>query len=373
MDIFYRPLYRIITLACLITALSTGLTRANLVISPIWDSSISNDLNASQITNTILQALANYQATFSNNITVTIQFQEMGGGLGESTTFFNIISYQLYRSHLASHQTTINDTNALSHLPNTTTNPVNNAIMTYVNLATGRAIGLNGITSDGFDGNNVGWNSPTNYDAQIALNTSQMNLSRAVTNAAKYDLLDVAEHEIDEVLGIGSALTEVNSGFPFPTDHADPEDFFRYDQNGIRSFTTNSTAQSYFSIDGKTLYARFNQTFGDDFNDWFGPGDGSPVRVQDAVGTPGKAVNLNVELIVLDTLGYNLLIPRMTVTRLNRTNSTIAWLPATPGYLLTESTNIASTNWLNSSSGTNNPVTITNVIPRVKFYRLDHE
>jgi hypothetical protein len=373
MDAFYRHLSKIASAVCtVILLLCSNSTRANLTIVPIWDSTITTDPNASQITNTILQACAVYQATFSDNVTVYITFQEMSGGLGESSTYYNVISYQLYRSHLASDASTVYDTNALAHLPNTTTNPVNNAIDTDLSLPTGRAIGLTGETIDGL-GDLVDWDSSASSpDATIYLNTSSMNLSRANTNALLWDLMDVTEHEINEVLGIGSALSDVNGNLPFPSGYASPEDFFRYDQNGNRSFTTNSTAQAYFSLDGKTLYARFNQTFGGDYNDWYSFfGGGNPPRVQDAFTLPGQTPDLNVELIVLDVLGYHLLIPKMTIAKAGAHQQTISWSPAPPGFILTESTNLLSTNWINSISSITNPVTVTTT-NGVKFYRLNH-
>ncbi len=362
---------KIISAVCIAILLSGAIARANLVITPTFDSTITTDPSANAITNTILQAIANYQATFSDNMTVFITFSEMNTGLGQSSTAFNQISYAQFRSHFASDATTIYDTNALAHLPVGTTNPVNNIAVTDVTLAEGRALGFSGVTSSGL-GTFVSWaSSADSPDGQISLNTSIMNLSRASTNASLYDLMAVAEHEMDEVLGIGSALTDVNDGLPFPTSEAAPEDFFRYDQNGNRSFTTNASSQAYFSLDGKTLYARFNQTFGGDYNDWFSNSGGHPPRVQDAFATAGATPSLNVELIVLDTLGYNLIIPKMTLTRITTNKESISWSPSVPGFILTENTNLANTNWLNSVSGTNNPATVTNTVP-IKFYRLDH-
>ena len=365
-------LSKIIVAAFAAILLFTGAARANLTIIPSFTGTLTNDPNSNAITNTILQAIAMYQATFSDNVTVFITFTNMSGGLGESSTALNQISYSQFRSHLASDATTIYDTNALAHLPAGTTNPVNNVSVTDVNLAEGRALGFSGITSSGL-GFNVSWTSSAGSpDGIIFLNTSIMNLSRASTNASKYDLLGVVEHETDEVLCIGSALSAVNDGDPFPTSEAAPEDFFRYDQNGNRSFTTNASAQAYFSLDGKTLYAQFNENFGGDYNDWFSfPSGGHPPRVQDAYATPGATPDLNVELITLDALGYNLIIPKMTLTRVSKNVESISWTPSVPGFLLTENTNLATTNWVVAASNTNNPALITNNVP-VKFFRFDH-
>lgn len=47
----------------------------------------------------------------------------------------------------------------------------------------------------------------------------------------------------------------------------------------------------------------------------------------------------------------------------------ISWTPATPGYLLQESTSLNPTEWLNAPSGASNPVTVP-AGPPAKFYRL---
>jgi hypothetical protein len=49
--------------------------------------------------------------------------------------------------------------------------------------------------------------------------------------------------------------------------------------------------------------------------------------------------------------------------------ATISWTPATPGFVLQENFNLATTNWLNSPSGATNPVVVPAAVP-AKFYRL---
>jgi hypothetical protein len=133
-----------------------------------------------------------------------------------------------------------------------------------------------------------------------------MNLSRmGPQDPAKYDLMAVVSHEIDEALGFGSALNGHNNGDPAPTGPVFPEDLYRYHQNGTRTFDTNINTQAFFSIDGgATDLARFNQTVGGDFSDWFSTGSHTP-QVQDAFGTPGAQPNLGVELTGLDVIGYD--------------------------------------------------------------------
>jgi len=52
-------------------------------------------------------------------------------------------------------------------------------------------------------------------------------------------------------------------------------------------------------------------------------------------------------------------------------SATISWTPATPGFALQENLNLATTNWVNSPSGTTNPIVVPATAP-AKFYRLQH-
>jgi hypothetical protein len=47
----------------------------------------------------------------------------------------------------------------------------------------------------------------------------------------------------------------------------------------------------------------------------------------------------------------------------------ISWTPATPGFVLQETTSLSPSNWINSPSGATNPITVP-AVPPAKFYRL---
>jgi hypothetical protein len=84
-----------------------------------------------------------------------------------------------------------------------------------------------------------------------------------------------------------------------------PEDLFRFDSSGHRSFTAGGD-DAYFSIDGgATLLARFNQTSGGDYGDWWSTGS-HDTEVQDAFATPGATPDPDIELTALDVIGYDL-------------------------------------------------------------------
>lgn len=262
----------------------------HLVIIPTFDASIKDDPQAATIEATIDTAISQYDTTYATPITVKIYFEE-GPGLGGSNTPHYFYSYYDYRKAFAAHVATADQRSALASLPLGTTNPVTGGKDIDLTQANARALGFR--THSGSDG-------------VIVLTTSEMNLTRANSDPNKYSLQDVAEHEIDEVLGIGSDLDGLANGEAVPKKAAvTDEDLFRYSKHGGRSYTTASDAGSYFSDDGgKIDLARFNQDAEGDFGDWFSVSGDQVPQVQDAFGTPGVYVKLGVELTVLDVLGW---------------------------------------------------------------------
>jgi hypothetical protein len=256
-------------------------------IVPTFDSSITSDANAAAIITTIQSAIAVYEQTFADPIIVNITFDEFSSGLGQSLSTFTTIRYSSYLADLTADATSADDFTALANLPTGSRNPVNNGRTLDIHTALLRALGVSDFTLS---------------DGTISLNTSLMNLSvDGPQNPSKYSLFAVAQHEIDEVLGLGSSLF----GATVPANIS-PEDLFRYDQSGSRSYTTSTSAQAYFSLDGVTDIARFNQDGIADFGDWYSPGDQTP-QVQDAYGTPGSTPTLGpAEIKALDVTGYTI-------------------------------------------------------------------
>jgi hypothetical protein len=263
----------------------------HLVILPTFDAPILNDANAAMIEATINKAIAEYESIYATPITVKIEFTE-GDGLGSNNTPPITVSYASYLKAFAAHVKTADQRTALATLQAGKTNPVTGGKNVTLTQANARALGFR--THSGWDGT-------------VTLTTSEMNLTRQNVDPNLYDLQNVTEHEIDEVLGMGSNLDGLNNGDKISKGYAiSPEDLFRYAKRGGRSYTTANSANSYFSIDaGRTHLARFNQNAGGDFGDWFSvSGDQTP-QVQDAFGTPGGSVKLGTELTVLDVIGWD--------------------------------------------------------------------
>jgi PEP-CTERM motif len=268
---------------------------ASFIITPIFDTSITSDSNAVAIEAAINSAIGIYQNTFSDNITVTIQFQEMSSGLGQSSTAFANVTYASYLSALTADASTSADATAVASLGVTANNPVNGDASINVKTANLRAVGINVLPP---------------VDGTISLNTHITDIGSSDTTG-QYSLSATAMHEIDEVLGLGSALPTP------PLSTIFPEDLFRYDGSGGRSFAENASCVSpptaFLSIDGTTLLAQFNNCDnGGDYGDW----QSSPLplgvnpQVQDAFASPGASPTLGInEITALDVIGYDSLSP----------------------------------------------------------------
>jgi hypothetical protein len=62
--------------------------------------------------------------------------------------------------------------------------------------------------------------------------------------------------------------------------------------------------------------------------------------------------------------------PLLSITAAGPGQAQISWEPDTPGFVLQETLSLSPTYWVNSASGTNNPVIVPAATP-TKFYRLN--
>lgn len=350
-----------------IAALKAGSSAYGLTIVPTWDSSITTNPSAAAITNGIMFAIRTLESDLNNNLTVNIDFVDSTSvGLGENETWYTTVLYSSYLSALKASATSVNDMNAISQLPNSSTDPVVGNSQIDLQLPLARHFGLaSGYGPDGFDGT-------------VYLNVPLMNLSRPGADPTKYDLVSVTLHEMDEVLGFVSTLPG-----NYPSGPIGPMDLFRYQTNAsppylARTYTTSGD-NAYFSVDGTNLYARFNQNSGGDYHDWWSytalwapPGTTPYPQVQDAYAYPGTAPDLGSnELAGLDIIGYTLASskPTLKITAASNGNFTLSWFPTSQGYVLQQTTNVLTGPWVSAPSHSTNWVVIS-ATPAHEFYRL---
>ncbi len=273
---------RFVGVSVLTLAAVLGATPAlGLVINPVFDSSITGDANSAAIESSINSVISLYQATFADPITVKIYFQE-GGGLGSSQWGYYYNNASIAITALDLDASSPDDFTAISHLG---TNVFGTIAYTSAN---GRALGLN---TPGF----LTVGATSNYDGIVSLNTGICFYDHNSPIAGRYDLFSAAAHEIDEVLGTPSGASGTLAFVP---------DLFRYDGAGNRSFSGDTSAHAYFSIDTTTDIDEYNQ-FGRTSGDWGDWAPHHPSKTQDWSINSGITINPGDELRLLDVIGYN--------------------------------------------------------------------
>ena len=279
---------------------TTGLT-----IYPTFDSSITGNPNAAAIEAMINRTIAIYESLFSDPIAIQIRFRYATTGPDGSplshglvsqsdTTLYTNIPWNTYISALRADARTSNDNVANASLPGNALSPNIRS-----GSANGRAVGLNTPPAM-FANGSVGQGGP--YDGIVTLNSSKpFQFSRPV-NGNNFDAQRITEHEIDEVIGLGSRIGD-NSG------NLRPQDLFSWSSAGHRNIASSGTR--YFSINGGvTNIVGFNQDPDGDFGDWLSaPCPQANPYVQNAFSCTGQSSDIaatSPEGINLDVIGYDL-------------------------------------------------------------------
>jgi hypothetical protein len=277
---------------------------SGLTIHPTFDSSIINHPDSTAIQASIIAAISIYELLFTDPITIEIRFRYSttepngdplpAGRIAQSVFVYYTVPWETYIDGLRADAKTANDNLAGATLP---------ASDLSANLlpssAAGRAVGLDTPPALFADGT-VGVGGP--YDGIVTLNSSSPYQFIRPPSSDEYDAQRSFEHEMDEVIGLGSHLNVSGSDLR-------PQDLFSWSSSGQRNTTSSGTR--YFSIDGGiTNIVSFNQTSAGDFGDWLSEQcPQSHPYVQNAFACTGQSSDVaatSPEGVNLDVIGYDL-------------------------------------------------------------------
>jgi hypothetical protein len=223
----------------------------NITVS--YDSTVP--IEAQQAFNSIISL---YDSAFTNPITVSLKVTFGPTSLGSSLTQRVSVYYSNWVGDLqasaAANPGDIYEAAAVKSLP--ASDPIGNGVV-LLTTANARALGILP-------------NFTSTYDSVLTFsNQPGIFEYNQVPNASLYDFVDVAAHELNEALGISSALTGISNYLFAPAPYA-AEDYFRYWTGlQLRGITTDPNAHVSFSYNGGlTDVAQFNQEASLDRNDW---------------------------------------------------------------------------------------------------------
>lgn len=352
---------------------------AGLVIAT-FDGSITTDPNSSAIQAMVAQAVAIFQAQYSDPITVSILFRYAttyadGSPLASSTVATTEYAYYVnpwstWVNALIADAKTGNDGVANASLPGS-------PLATSVNAtsANGRALGLN--TPPAMFANGTAGTGGL-YDGIITLNAAKPFQFTRPTSTQNYDALRMTEQKIARVLGLTSAL---NDGFDLF-----PQDLFSWSSAGTRNRT--SSGSRYFSIDGgRTKIVDFNQTAGGSYGGWLsGSCPQATPYVLDAFSCTGQSTDVtptSPEGINLDVIGYDLVSTQspqppsaVAATISGRDTVTLTWAPPAGGgvpleYVIDVGSSAGATDLITFSTGnTNTTYTAAGVSSGTYYVRI---
>src|SRR4030095_10284864 len=140
------------------------------------------------------------------------------------------------------------------------------------------------------------------YDGIFTLNSATPYQFTRPPSGNNYDAQRGIEHEMDEVIGLGSRLNG-------PGNDLRPQDLFSWSSASHRNISSSGTR--YFSINGgSTNIVNFNQKSSGDFGDCLsGPCPQEHPYVQNAFVCTGQSSDIaatSPEGINLDVIGYDL-------------------------------------------------------------------
>jgi len=290
-----------------------------LIINPIFESSITTNADAAELEGAIVSAIATEEGLYNNNATINYKFAygPLAGAILESTTGTDPSPFPTYSAYVSALATDL------------AANPSNSVLATAItNLPKGNDANGSAPIAVSYGQtlllDKYGLAAPTvTFVPTTTINSLNNNAFSRPVPSSEFDLIGGLEHEINEVLGganggsvlniIADGACSPGSSLSFACGTFGPLDLYRYSAPGTPSFTTSSTASSYFSIDGgKTKIVGFNQNSSLDLGDFAPAGTGPGERIQNAFNNPGQYeayTNASPEAAMMQALGWDLTTP----------------------------------------------------------------
>jgi hypothetical protein len=283
---------------------ATTVPATGLIIHATFDSSITGNPNAAAIEAMINRSISINESLFRDPVTIQIFFRYATtspngtplpqGTLAQSLSVLYTAPWNVAIDGLRADAKTNNDNIAVASLPG-------GALSTNIaaKSANVRALGGNAPPAMFADGT-VGVGGP--YDGIITLHSAAPFQFARPTGLGQFDAQRTTEHEMDEIMGLGSRLGHTGTDLRF-------QDLFSWSSPGVRNLTSNGTR--YFSINsGNTNIVGFNQNPIGDFGDWLS--EACPQAhpyVQNAFACTGQSSDVRAtspEGVNLDVIGYDL-------------------------------------------------------------------
>ena len=231
-------------------------------------------------------AVALFENTFTNNVTLNITFNYDVKDPGYASSSTNNYKYYVPYANIKTALQGVND--GKNFLPAKDPFATTDGAGFIVSDAEATVLGL---TTDNSDPAN------TNLDGIVTMDSQNWSFDPSTVGATQYDAVGALEHEISEVMGRSCGLNKTN-GFV-----ASPLALFRYSSSGVIA-TSTTPGSDYFSTDGGATVMRANMGEGanDDLADWGGAAS------TDCFGYLGtgivSGVN-NTDITEMRALGWN--------------------------------------------------------------------